>query len=126
MIPRPSFEIVHPSTDTSADSDHYIFLPGLITERVQTLTTDSKSPSYLIGRSRGVCGGAPIVLGTRISVHQLIELLQRVGNRDQIQIAYSHLTMAQIDAAIEYYNANPTEIEDLIEAERQSEFDKKT
>lgn len=67
-----------------------------------------------IGRVEGVCGGEPIILGTRISVTRIVELFQDSGSIDEILDALPHLTPAQVHAALTYYYDNQEEIEQLL------------
>jgi len=81
-----------------------------------------KSPTFLIGRASDICGGAPIILGTRLSVHQIVEQYETLHwEKESLLKAYPHITSQQLDAALEYYKCHREEIEDLIEEERAAE-----
>jgi uncharacterized protein (DUF433 family) len=61
----------------------------------------------------GVCGGYPIIKGTRTPVRAIIEL-SRVLNVDQILHSMPHLTREQIEAAMAYYIHEPKLVDDDI------------
>ena len=65
-----------------------------------------------ITRKRGVCGGKPIIRGTRIKVSQIVIEYERLGwTPDEIVQAHPHLTLAQVHDALSYYYENVDEIE---------------
>ena len=68
-----------------------------------------------VGRVEGVCGGEPIILGTRISVVRIVQLLRAYGSVDEILESMPHLTKAQVYAALSYYHDHREEIEHLME-----------
>ena len=66
-----------------------------------------------------VLGGKPRVEGTRVGVHQ-VGLLVREHERSTAAIAEEFdLTADEIDAALEYYDSNPDEM-DAIAAETEA------
>ena len=68
-----------------------------------------------ITRKEGVCGGKPIIAGTRIKVAQIaIEYDQMGLTSDEIIQAHPHLTLAQVHDALSYYYDNIGEIEEDI------------
>lgn len=76
----------------------------------------------LIVRTPGVCGGRLRIDGSRITVLQVATLfLQGLGAED-IADQYSHLTLAQVYAALAYFHANRAEVEaDLAAEEAEAE-----
>lgn len=57
-----------------------------------------------ITRKKGVCGGKPIIEGTRIKVAQIaIECEQMGWTVDEVVQAHPHLTLAQVHDALSYY-----------------------
>ncbi len=57
----------------------------------------------------GVQGGAPIIRGTRTPVRSVVELLRiHDNNIGEVRRALSYLDPVEIDAAVAYYNDNPT------------------
>lgn len=55
-----------------------------------------------LSRSPDVCGGDPVVAGTRISVQHLWRLHSMGKALSEIIADYPQLSLAQVDAAIEY------------------------
>jgi len=57
-----------------------------------------------ITRTKGVCGGKPIVAGTRIKVSQIAMEYERMGwTPDEVTQAHPHLTLAQVHDALSFY-----------------------
>ena len=76
-----------------------------------------------ITRQSGVRGGNPIVVGTRIGVHDVIGLLQNGETVDTIVIqSFPGLTRAQVYECLAYYEDNRGEI-DLLVARQMSSGD---
>ena len=64
----------------------------------------SSSPHDFITRTPDICGGAPVVAGTRIRVSHIAYRYERERQSpDEIVQAYPHLTLAQVHAALAYY-----------------------
>jgi uncharacterized protein (DUF433 family) len=64
-----------------------------------------------ITRKQGVCGGKPVIVGTRIKVSQIAIEYNRMGwSADEIVQAHPHLTLAQIHDALSYYYDHLQEI----------------
>ena len=64
----------------------------------------SSIPRDFISRSPDVCGGAPVITGTRIRVSHIAYRYERERQSpDEIVQAYPHLTLAQVHAALAYY-----------------------
>ncbi len=64
-----------------------------------------------ITRKDGVCGGRPIIAGTRIKVAQIaIEYDQMGKTSDEIIQSHPHLTLTQVHDALSYYYDNIEEI----------------
>ncbi len=76
---------------------------------------NSRQPSYPhIERKTGVVGGEPVVSGTRTSVRAIAGYYQMGKTVDEILGLLSHLTHAQVHAALTYYFDNKNEIDKLI------------
>ncbi len=71
-----------------------------------------------IVRVKGVCGGRPIVKGTRISVRDVAALYKRGEAVDEILQTYSHLKLAAVYDALSYYHDHQAEIEQEIRENR--------
>jgi len=64
-----------------------------------------------IERRAGVCGGEPVIKGTRITVGLIAELEQMGKTADEIVALYPHLTHAQVYDALAYHYDNKEEID---------------
>ena len=74
----------------------------------------------LIGKSPFICQGEPHVLGTRISVSNIVELYQLLKWKIQkIREQYPRLNEEQIYAALEYYEENTKEIDAYLQQEKE-------
>ncbi len=66
----------------------------------------------------GVCGGKPVIAGTRITVkHIVVEHLFNGRTAEDIAVTLPHLTLAQIYDAMAYYHRHKSEIDQDIAAE---------
>ena len=73
---------------------------------------------YIV-RVQGVCGGRPIIEGTRISVKLIVGWVRLGMTTAEIVAEYPHLSVAQIADALAYYEDHPEEIEaEFAEEER--------
>jgi uncharacterized protein (DUF433 family) len=65
-----------------------------------------------------VCGGSPRISGTRFSVRLVVEYILRQGvTPEDLQAAFSHLTLAAIYDALAYYYDNREEIDAEMKAD---------
>ena len=64
-----------------------------------------------IVRVEGVCGGRPVIEGTRLSVKLMVGWTREGLSPEQILDLYPHLSAAQIADALAYYEDHPEEIE---------------
>ncbi|MBI5652635.1 MAG: DUF433 domain-containing protein [Chloroflexi bacterium] len=64
-----------------------------------------------IVRVKGVCGGRPIIKGTRISARDIAGLYKAGDTVEEILQAHPHLTPAAVHDAISYYHDHQPEIE---------------
>jgi len=72
-------------------------------------------PSELISQTPDICGGAPVVAGTRIRVSNIAYRYERERQSpDEIVQAYPHLSLAQVHAALAYYYSHRDEIDQEI------------
>jgi len=73
-----------------------------------------------ITKKEGVCGGKPIIAGTRIKVSQIAIYYEKMNyTTDDIVRAHPHLTLAQVHDALSYHYENIQEIDRQIAEERQ-------
>jgi len=71
-----------------------------------------------IVRQPGVCGGSPLIRGTRITVRHVAVLRKAGETPEDIAAAYPHLALPQVQDAIGYYLDHKEEIEREIEENR--------
>ncbi len=72
-----------------------------------------------VERLTGVCGGYPVIAGTRTAVRHLIEHLRvNGGGVPELQAAFPHLSREQVEAALVYYARSPALVEEDIERNR--------
>ncbi len=71
-----------------------------------------------IERRSGVCGGGPVIRGTRISVRHIAVLHKDGASVQEMLETYPHLEMSWVHDAISYYLDHREEIEREIEANR--------
>ena len=64
-----------------------------------------------IGRDDRILGGVPIIRGTRLPVRAIAFLWRATGDRARILRDYPHLSTADVDEAIRYYQAHQAEID---------------
>lgn len=71
-----------------------------------------------IVRVKGVCGGRPIIKGTRISVRDVAGLYKAGDTVEEILQSHRHLTPAAVHDAISYYHDHQPEIEQELRENR--------
>lgn len=69
---------------------------------------------------KGVCGGEPVIRGTRIAVRIIAQNWRAGLSPEEIQAEYRHLTLAQVFDALSYAQDHPEELDALIEKHRLS------
>jgi len=75
-----------------------------------------------ITSNRGIAGGVPIIEGTRITVRCIAGYYQMGMSVDEILTSLSHLTPAQVHAALAYYFDHKKEIDRDLEASSDIEY----
>jgi uncharacterized protein (DUF433 family) len=71
----------------------------------------------LLVRSDDLRGGRPRVAGTGVTVRRIVGWYKQGLSPEEISTEVSHLSLAQVYAALTYYHANRDEIEADIAAE---------
>jgi len=85
-----------------------------------TISDERALRSLLITKNPEICNNKPIILGTRISVTNIVELHHILGwSVEKIREEYPFLTEEQIIAALEYYSYHPEEIENYLKEEKE-------
>lgn len=65
-----------------------------------------------------VCGGAPVIRGTRFPVRSIAVYVLRQGmSPEEVVREWPHLTLAQVYGALSYYYDHQTAIDEDIEAQ---------
>lgn len=70
----------------------------------------------MLARTADICGGRMRIDGTRITVHRIATLYKQGQSPEEIVQTYSHLSLAQVYAALAYYHANRAEVESELAA----------
>ncbi|MFH1776917.1 MAG: DUF433 domain-containing protein [Candidatus Omnitrophota bacterium] len=93
---------------------------GIYTTKTNTLADETALRSVLITKNPNICQGKPIILGTRISVSNIVELHYLLNwNIQKIRDEYPHLSNEQIIAALEYYENHTKEIDSYLQEEKE-------
>ena len=72
-----------------------------------------------VSETPGVCGGYPVVRGTRIPVRIILHAYQETRDLGSILAMYPHLSREQVQGALDYYTAYPGRVdEDIARHER--------
>lgn len=67
-----------------------------------------------------VCGGSPVIAGTRFPVRSVVHYVLRLGwTPEELADRFPHLTLAEVHDALAYYYDNRAEIEADIAANRE-------
>ena len=88
----------------------------LVKERERGTVEPTEHP-YIV-RVKGVCGGRPIIKGTRISVRHIAQLYKAGSPVEEILQVHPHLNAAAVYDAISYYLGHQQEIEQQITENR--------
>jgi len=79
------------------------------------MSTPVRTEYHYITRVPGVCGGRPIVKGTRTAVKSVVGYYKIGLGVEEILEGLPHLTPAQVYEALSYYHDHQAEIEQDIE-----------
>ncbi|MCC6739337.1 MAG: DUF433 domain-containing protein [Planctomycetia bacterium] len=73
-------------------------------------------PSHpYVSRRKSVCGGEPVIRGTRFPVRSVVEYVLRQGMAPEEMVReWSHLSLAQVYDALSYYHDHKGEVDALI------------
>lgn len=87
-----------------------------------SLNPESATAHPHITKTPSICGGRPVVRGTRIPVKVLVNHYRLNKNVDDILAGFPQLSAAQFYDALSYYYDRPAEIDADIEADDLSEL----
>ncbi len=65
----------------------------------------------LVTCSPDISGGRPMITGTKTSVSRVVVLYKQGAGAEEIARRISHLSLAQVYAALAYYHANQDQVE---------------
>ncbi len=86
----------------------------------ETLTNETALNGLLIDQKDGICQGKPIIRGTRIAVHNIVEFSVALDwSIQKILDEYPQLTKEQIIAALNYYEEHQKEIDSYLAEEQE-------
>ena len=89
------------------------------------MAVELKTEHPYIIKNPEVCGGSPIISGTRITVRLIAARVKSGDSAEDILRDYPHLTLAQVHDAISYYFDHKEEIEQEIQENTIREIMKK-
>ena len=91
-----------------------------------TLAIETKRTQHAhITRKIGICGGEPILDGTRTPVRSIVLYYKMGLSVDEILYNLPYLTPAQVHDALAYYYDNTEEIDKYIKMNSENEVKKK-
>ena len=73
----------------------------------------------LVEQTPDICGGRPRIAGTGVSVRRIVMWSQQGLSPEEIAEEIENVTMAQVHAALAYYYANQTGMDEEIASERE-------
>jgi uncharacterized protein (DUF433 family) len=88
-----------------------------MTQSQETPAVQKTEHPYIV-RMPGVCGGRPIIKGTRLSVRHVAQLYKAGDTVEEIIHTHPHLKVAAVYDAISYYLDHQQEIAQEIAANR--------
>ncbi len=93
-----------------------------------SLTTEKKDKlkHLYIEKKAGVCGGEPVIVGTRISVSLIVQMERAGHSVDEMVAMYPHITHAQVYDALSYYYDHKEEIDKIIDENKEEHWMEKT
>ena len=75
------------------------------------MTAASTNIGTLVTRTPGLHGGSPHIAGKGVTVRRIVTWYKRGLNAEEISDRIGNLTLAEVYAALAYYHANKTEVE---------------
>lgn len=88
----------------------------------QTQTTRSTGRDHpYVERRPGVCGGEPVIAGTRFPVRSVVTNIYRLGMTPEEMVeAWPYLTLAHVHDALSYYHDHRQTIDRAIRQNRET------
>jgi len=102
----------------------YTFLEEIyiikLTDLRKCMTTTVVDIGTLIIRDPNLRGGRPIIAETGTSVRRIVVLYKQGNSAEEIARLMTHLSIAQVYAALTYYHANREEIDTDLAEEQEA------
>lgn len=73
-------------------------------------------------RDEKICGGEPIIAGTRIPVRSVVILWRRYDDPERVRRAFPRLDPGAIQAALDYYGQHTAEIDAAIAEQERAAY----
>ncbi len=88
----------------------------------QIQTTKSKGRDHpYVERRPGVCGGEPVIVGTRFPVRSVVTNIYRLGMTPEEMVeAWPYLTLAHVHDALSFYHDHRPTIDRAIRENRET------
>lgn len=89
-------------------------------KQTQTTRSEGRSHPYVECRP-GVCGGEPVIAGTRFPVRSVVTNIYRLGMTPEEMVeAWPYLTLAHVHDALSYYHDHRPTIDRAIRQNRET------
>ena len=90
------------------------------TRRTSTARSNGRDHPYF-ERRPGVCGGEPVIVGTRFPVRSVVTSIYRLGmTPEEIVEAWPYLTLAHVYDALSFYHDHRTVVDRAIRGNRET------
>ena len=94
---------------------------GLVTRYDPGMAPVPRTRNPHVESRPGVCGGVPVIRGTRFPVRSVVEYVLRQGMTPEEMVSeWKHLTLGQIHGALAYYDDHRREIDADIRRNRRT------
>ena len=90
------------------------------TRQLQTTKCNGRNHPY-VERRPGVCGGEPVIVGTRFSVRSVVTDIYRLGMTPEEMVeTWPYLTLAHIHDALSFYHDHRSLIDGAMRKNRET------
>ena len=90
------------------------------TRRMQRTKSNGRNHPYVERRS-GVCGGEPVIVGTRFPVRSVVTNIYRLGMTPEEMVeAWPYLTLARIHDALSFYHDHRSRVDRAIRKNQET------
>lgn len=86
------------------------------------MATDPKIQYRYVTHAKNICGGSPIIRGTRTPIRAIVGYYKMGFTVEEILEGLPHLTAAQVFEALSYYHDHQVEVEQEMNESRVSEL----